>query len=170
MGTEVILILLALFAVALVAGAFGSLAGLGGGVVIVPVLTIFFGVNIHYAIGASIVSVIATSSGAAATYIKANLTNLKVGLFLEMATTLGALTGAFVGSYLAGPLLFLIFGLVLGLSSFAMWKKRHQELPENVHPDTWCRQLHLGDKYYDTVLKREVPYGVQGTRPALIAV
>lgn len=167
MGSEVILILLALFAVALVAGAFGSLAGLGGGVVIVPVLTIFFGVNIHYAIGASVVSVIATSSGAAATYIKANLTNLKVGLFLEMATTLGALTGAFVGSYLAGPLLFLIFGLMLAFSSFAMWQKRHQELPENVHPDKWSQQLHLADKYYDNVLKREVPYEVQGTRPAL---
>jgi uncharacterized membrane protein YfcA len=167
MGTEVILMLLALFGVALVAGAFGALAGLGGGVIIVPVLTIFFGVNIHYAIGASVVSVIATSSGAAATYIKANLTNLKIGLFLEMATTLGALTGAFVGSYLAGPVLFLVFGLVLALSSFAMWSKRKQELPENVRPDKWSRQLHLGDTYYDSVLKREVNYQVQGTRPAL---
>lgn len=167
MGTDVLLVLLALFGVALVAGAFGALAGLGGGVIIVPVLTLFFGVNIHYAIGASIVSVIATSSGAAATYIKSNLTNLKVGLFLEMATTLGALTGAFVGTYLAGPLLFLIFGLVLGLSSIVMWTKRNQELPENVRPDSWSRQLHLGDHYYDTVLKREVRYEVQGTRPAL---
>lgn len=167
MGTEVLLVLLALFGIALVAGAFGALVGLGGGVIIVPVLTLFFGVNIHYAIGASIVSVIATSSGAAATYIKSNLTNLKVGLFLEMATTLGALTGAFVGTYLAGPLLFLIFGLVLGLSSIVMWNKRKQELPENVQPDSWSRKLQLGDKYYDTVLKREVHYEVQGTRPAL---
>lgn len=167
MGTEVLLVLAALFGVALVAGAFGALAGLGGGVIIVPVLTLFFGVNIHYAIGASIVSVIATSSGAAATYIKSNLTNLKVGLFLEMATTMGALTGAFVGSYLAGPLLLMIFGLVMGLSCIVMWTKRNQELPENVHPDSWSRKLKLGDKYYDTVLKREIVYEVQGTRPAL---
>jgi uncharacterized membrane protein YfcA len=167
MGTETLLVLAALFGVALVAGAFGALAGLGGGIIIVPVLTLFFGVNVHYAIGASIISVIATSSGAAATYIKANLTNLKIGLFLEIATTLGALTGAFVGSYLAGPVLFLIFGLVLGLSSIAMWNKRNQGLPENVHPDKWSRELKLGDKYYDTVLKREVVYEVQGTRLAL---
>jgi uncharacterized protein len=167
MGTETLLVLAALFGVALAAGAFGALAGLGGGIIIVPVLTLFFGVNVHYAIGASIISVIATSSGAAATYIKANLTNLKIGLFLEIATTLGALSGAFVGSYLAGPVLFLIFGLVLGLSSIAMWNKRNQGLPENVHPDKWSRQLKLGDKYYDTVLKREVVYEVQGTRLAL---
>jgi uncharacterized protein len=167
MGIETLLVLAALFGVALVAGAFGALAGLGGGIIIVPVLTLFFGVDVHYAIGASIISVIATSSGAAATYIKANLTNLKIGLFLEIATTLGALSGAFVGSYLAGPVLFLIFGLVLGLSSIAMWNKRNQGLPENVHPDKWSRQLKLGDKYYDTVLKREVKYEVQGTRLAL---
>jgi uncharacterized protein len=167
MGTETLLVLAALFGVALAAGAFGALAGLGGGIIIVPVLTLFFGVNVHYAIGASIISVIATSSGAAATYIKANLTNLKIGLFLEIATTLGALSGAFVGSYLAGPVLFLIFGLVLGLSAIAMWNKRNQGLPENVHPDKWSRQLELGDKYYDTVLKREVKYEVQGTRLAL---
>jgi uncharacterized protein len=167
MGIETLLVLAALFGVALVAGAFGALAGLGGGIIIVPVLTLFFGVDVHYAIGASIISVIATSSGAAATYIKANLTNLKIGLFLEIATTLGALSGAFVGSYLAGPALFLIFGLVLGLSSIAMWNKRNQGLPENVHPDKWSRQLKLGDKYYDTVLKREVKYEVQGTRLAL---
>jgi uncharacterized membrane protein YfcA len=167
MGTETLLVLAALFGVALAAGAFGALAGLGGGIIIVPVLTLFFGVNVHYAIGASIISVIATSSGAAATYIKANLTNLKIGLFLEIATTLGALSGAFVGSYLAGPVLFLIFGLVLGISAIAMWNKRNQGLPENVHPDKWSRQLKLGDKYYDTVLKREVKYEVQGTRLAL---
>jgi uncharacterized membrane protein YfcA len=167
MGIEVIAVLLALFVVALVAGTFGALAGLGGGIIIVPALTLFFGVDVHYAIGASVVSVIATSSGAAATYIKANITNIKVGLFLEMATTVGALTGAFVGVYLAGPVLFLVFGLVLGLSAVVMWRKRHQELPQGVEPDNWSRQLKLGSHYYDSALGREINYEVQGTRPAL---
>lgn len=167
MGLDVILVLLALFAVALVAGTFGALAGLGGGIIIVPALTLFFGVDVHYAIGASVVSVIATSSGAAATYIKANITNIKVGLFLEMATTVGALCGAFIGVYLAGPILFLVFGLVLGLSAIVMWRKRNQELPQNVEPDNWSRKLELGSHYYDTSLGREVTYEVQGTKPAL---
>lgn len=167
MGIEVIAVLLALFAVALVAGTFGALAGLGGGIIIVPALTLFFGVDVHYAIGASVVSVIATSSGAAATYIKANITNIKVGLFLEMATTVGALTGAFVGVYLAGPILFLVFGLVLGLSAVVMWRKRHQELPQGVEPDDWSSKLKLGSHYYDASLGREVNYEVRGTRPAL---
>ncbi|HEX2914330.1 MAG TPA: sulfite exporter TauE/SafE family protein [Chloroflexia bacterium] len=167
MGIEVILVLVALFAVALFAGAFGALAGLGGGIIIVPVLTLFFKVNVHYAIGASIVSVIATSSGAAATYIKANITNVRVGLFLEMATTVGALTGAFVGAFLAGPVLFFIFGIVLGVSAIVMWGKRQQELPEGVVPDNWSRKLKLGNHYYDTALHKEVPYEVTGTRLAL---
>ena len=167
MGIDVIAVLLALFAVALVAGTFGALAGLGGGIIIVPVLTLFFGVDVHYAIGASVVSVIATSSGAAATYIKANITNIKVGLFLEMATTVGALSGAFIGVYLAGPILFLVFGLVLGLSAVVMWRKRNQELPHGVKPDDWSSKLKLGSHYYDGALGREINYEVQGTRPAL---
>lgn len=167
MNFELVITLLTLFAVALAAGAFGAMAGLGGGVIIVPILTIFFGINVHYAIGASVVSVIATSSGAAATYIKANISNVKVGLFLEMATTVGALTGAYIGVYLAGSYLFFVFGLVLGLSALMMWRKRNQELPANVQPDLWSRKLKLGSHYYDRVLKREVQYEVQGTKPAL---
>src|SRR3954467_14468951 len=82
------------------AGLLGSLTGLGGGVVIVPMLTLVFGVDIRYAIGASLVSVIATSSGAAAAYVREGFTNIRIGMFLEIATTLGALGGA----YLAGRL------------------------------------------------------------------
>ena len=167
MNNETVIVLVALFGVALAAGAFGALAGLGGGIIIVPVLTLFFGVNVHYAIGASVVSVIATSSGAASTYIKTNLTNLKVGLFLAIATTLGALSGAYVGVYLSGPILFGIFGMVLGLSAFVMWQKRNQELPINVQPDALSRRLELGSSYYDEALKREVKYEVQGTRLGL---
>jgi uncharacterized membrane protein YfcA len=167
MGIDTILILASLFGVALIAGTFGALAGLGGGIIIVPVLTLFFGVNVHYAIGTSIVSVIATSSGAATTYIKAKITNIRVGLFLEMATTLGALTGAYVGVYLSGPVLFFIFGLVLGLSALVMWRKHYQELPQKVEPDSWSQKLKLGSSYYDSALKQEVAYEVRGSRLAL---
>jgi len=167
MGLDTVLVLLALFAVAVAAGTFGALAGLGGGIIIVPVLTLFFGVNVHYAIGASVVSVIATSCGAAATYIKANLTNIRIGLFLEMATTVGALSGAFVGVYLAGPILFFIFAVVLGLSAFVMWRKRNQEQAQKVEPDSWSKKLKLGDHYFDSASGQEVAYEVQGARPAL---
>jgi uncharacterized membrane protein YfcA len=167
MSFEALITLVAIFGVAVVAGGFGALAGLGGGIVIVPVLTLFFKVNVHYAIGASVVSVIATSCGAAATYIKANITNTRVGLFLEMATTVGALTGAFVGVYIGGPALFFIFGVVLGISAFVMWQKRHEELPQGVQPDSWSRKLKLGSRYYDSALKREVVYEVRGTRLGL---
>ena len=80
------------------AGFLGSLTGLGGGVVIVPLLTLAFGVDIRYAIGASLVSVIATSSGAAAAYVKEGFTNIRIGMFLEIATTVGALGGAFLAA------------------------------------------------------------------------
>jgi uncharacterized protein len=85
-----------IFLSSLIAGLLGSLTGLGGGVVIVPVLTILFHIDIHYAIGASLVSVIATSSGAAAAYVREGFSNIRIGMFLEIATTLGALLGAYL--------------------------------------------------------------------------
>src|SRR3974390_3020396 len=89
-------------AVSFLAGLLGSLTGLGGGVVIVPLLTLALGVDIHYAIGASPVSVIATSSGAAAAYVKEGFSNIRIGMFLEMATTMGALFGALVATVVPG--------------------------------------------------------------------
>ena len=86
--------------VSFAAGLLGSLTGLGGGVVLVPLLTIFFHVDIRYAIGASLVSVIATSSGAAAAYVKEGISNIRIGMFLEMATTSGALLGAFLATWI----------------------------------------------------------------------
>src|SRR5512135_3163917 len=87
------------------AGLLGSLTGLGGGVVIVPLLTIAFGVDIKYAIGASLVSVIATSSGAASAYVKEGFTNMRIGMFLEIATVSGAILGAFLVARLSGPVI-----------------------------------------------------------------
>ena len=87
----------------LVAGFLGSLTGLGGGVVLVPLLTLFFHVDIRYAVGASLVSVIATSSGAAAAYVKEGFSNIRIGMFLEIATTLGALVGAYLALKVSSP-------------------------------------------------------------------
>jgi len=101
------------------AGFLGALTGLGGGVVIVPLLTLLFGVDIHYAIGAALVSVIATSSGAAAAYVREGYSNIRVGMFLEVATTVGALTGAALVLYLRVSVISVIFGIVLLYSAYS---------------------------------------------------
>ncbi len=113
-----------LFATSVAAGLLGALTGLGGGVVIVPVLVLLFGVDIRYAIGASLVSVIATSSGAAVAYVREGLSNIRIGMFLEVATTLGALLGAYLTAKISGHWIAIIFGVVLlysALSSFRSW-------------------------------------------------
>src|SRR5579883_1078570 len=97
----------------MIAGLIGALTGLGGGVVLVPLLTIFFHVDIRYAIGASLVSVIATSSGAAAAYVREGFSNIRIGMFLEIATTLGALLGAWLGTHVPTRALAIVFGVVL---------------------------------------------------------
>src|SRR5581483_8709345 len=101
------------YAVSAVAGFLGSLTGLGGGVVVTPVLTLLLGVDFHYAIGATLVSVIATSSGAAAAFVKEGFSNIRVGMFLEIATTLGAVAGAHLTALLPTSSLAVIFGAVL---------------------------------------------------------
>ena len=97
----------------MIAGLVGALTGLGGGVLLVPLLTLGFGINVRYAAGASLVSVIATSSGAAATYVRDGLTNIRIGILLEVATTLGAVAGALVADRLSTGVLAVIFGVVL---------------------------------------------------------
>jgi hypothetical protein len=112
------------FATSIAAGFLGALTGLGGGVVIVPVLVLLFGVDIRYAIGASLVSVIATSSGAAIAYVREGLSNIRIGMFLEVATTLGALLGAYLTAKISGHWIAILFGAVLlysALSSFRKW-------------------------------------------------
>src|SRR5271170_5100072 len=125
------------FGTSVLAGLLGALTGLGGGVVIVPVLVLLFKVDIRYAIGASIVSVIATSSGAAAAYVREGMTNLRAAMFLEIGTTTGAISGAFLAGVIPKEWLSLIFGLVLAYSAFAMLRhKRDRDAP--VPPDTWA--------------------------------
>jgi uncharacterized membrane protein YfcA len=113
-----------LFIGSLIAGFLGSLTGLGGGVVIVPLLTLAFGVDIRYAIGASLVSVIATSSGAAAAYVREGFSNIRVGMFLEIATTIGAIAGAVIAAYLKLSWIAIIFGLVLLYSAYEALQSR----------------------------------------------
>src|SRR5258707_1824992 len=107
-----LVIILLIFVSAMLAGTLGSLVGLGGGVLIVPLLTLAFGLPIRYAIGTSIVAVIATSSGAAAAYVRNNMTNMRIGLFLEMATTIGAICGAFLAGLLAPASPFFILWVI----------------------------------------------------------
>ncbi|WP_164001316.1 sulfite exporter TauE/SafE family protein [Pyxidicoccus caerfyrddinensis] len=147
------------------AGLLGSLLGIGGGLILIPVLTLWLKVDIHYAVGASIVSVIATSSGAAAAYVRDRMANMRVAMFLELATTAGALTGAYLAGLVAGRVVYLVFGTVMAYSALAMLRRMraHEETP--VPADALADQLALHGSYWDEASGREVPYRV--TRPLL---
>jgi hypothetical protein len=115
------------FGISAVAGCLGALTGLGGGVVVTPALTLLLGVDIRYAIGASLVSVIATSSGAAAAFVREGYSNIRIGMFLEIATTLGALFGAFLATRTPTAILSVIFGLVLLQAAWQSSRGRPRE-------------------------------------------
>jgi uncharacterized membrane protein YfcA len=110
------------------AGLLGSLTGLGGGFIIVPLLTIALHVDIHYAIGASLVSVIATSSGSAAAYVKEGITNMRLGMFLEIATTAGAMTGAMLAIYIPTHYIAILFGCILIASALLSLQKKAEHI------------------------------------------
>jgi len=152
------------FIVSIIAGALGSLLGLGGGIIIVPFLTLWMKVDVHYAIGASIVSVIATSSGAAAAYVRERLTNLRTAMFLEIATTTGALSGAYLAGILAGRWLYVIFGLVLGYSALVMLRNRVEHDLTHTPPDALADRLNLHASYHDEALGKDIAYRVRGTK------
>jgi uncharacterized membrane protein YfcA len=128
------------------AGLLGALTGLGGGVVIVPLLTLLFGVDIHYAIGAALVSVIATSSGAAAAYVREGYSNIRVGMFLEVATTIGALAGAALVLYLKVSVISVIFGVMLLYSAYASLSD-HAPPSANAEPDRIASWLRMDSTY-----------------------
>jgi uncharacterized membrane protein YfcA len=152
----------------LIGGILGSISGLGGGIVIVPVLTIFMHVRIEQAIGASIVSVIAVSSGAGSVYVKDRITNVRIAMFLEVSTAAGALLGA---GYLAGHInpgaLYILFGVLLLVSLIPIFAKLGEELPQNVHKDRLASALRLNSSYFDKHLGRDVAYQVTGIPWAL---
>jgi len=138
----VILLLVSIFA-----GIFGSIVGLGGAVVTTPVLTLLLGVDVHFAIGASIVSIIGTSSGAASTYVKDQMTNLRVGMFLEIATTSGAIVGAAVAIYANSFVLKLVFGSILAISLIPTLLKIGEDLPRNPELTGLSKRLGLTGSY-----------------------
>src|SRR6476659_733311 len=132
---------LSVLAISVVAGGLGSLLGLGG-IIIIPVLTLLFHIDIRYAIGASIVSVIATSSGAAATYVRERLANLRVAMVLELATTTGALSGALLAGRISTRWLYLIFGTVMAYSSLMMFRKMGGgDSSRSQRPAPWADRL-----------------------------
>jgi uncharacterized membrane protein YfcA len=151
-------------ATSLVAGFLGALTGLGGGTVLVPVLTLIFGVDIRYAIGASLISVIATSSGAAAAYVKEGFTNIRVGMFLEVATTLGALLGAFLATKVPTSLIAVIFGIVLLCSSY-LSSRAHVAHSTDAIPNPLATRLKLNGSY--PTLEGQQPYYVQNVSTGL---
>jgi uncharacterized protein len=135
-----------LSASALVAGLLGALTGLGGGVVLVPVLALFFHVDIRYAVGASLVSVIATSSGAAAAYVREGFSNIRIGMFLEIATTIGAIFGAYLALHVPTSAIGVVFGLVL-LYSAVLAGRRQPAVAVDHRPDRIAARLRLDGTY-----------------------
>jgi uncharacterized membrane protein YfcA len=139
------------------AGLLGALTGLGGGIIIVPMLTLIFHVDMRYAIGASLVSIIATSSGAAAAYVREGYTNVRVGILLEVATTVGALAGAVLAGFTPTRVLAILMGVVLLFTALRSMRPAapHLVLAE---PDRWARRLRL-DSTYPTATGKQ-PYSV----------
>ena len=157
---------LTVLAVLLAAGSFGAgllgaLTGLGGGLVVVPMMTLVFHIDLRYAIGASLVSVIATSSGAAAAYVREGYTNVRVGIFLEVATTVGALTGAGLAGFIPTSALAVLFGLVLLYTAYRSFKAP-EDHPTDLPPDPLAVRMRLNSTYPTASGIRA--YSVQGVK------
>jgi|SRR5580658_1525911 uncharacterized membrane protein YfcA len=146
------------WALSALAGFLGALTGLGGGVVVVPALTLALGVDIKFAIGASLVSVIATSSGAAAAYVREGYSNIRIGMFLEIATTLGAIAGAFLAGRVSTHALAIVFGLMLLQAAYQSFKGL-ADRGANAESDSLSKRLRLGGSY--PVDGKRQSYGVR---------
>jgi uncharacterized protein len=160
-STEALMLLL--FFASMAAGMLGALVGLGGGVLIVPLLTIGFNLDIRLAIGASIVCVIATSSGAGAALLRDRMTNFRIGTFLEVATTVGAISGALIAPHLPVRALSILFGLILLATIAPTLKKIGGESTLPTVSDPIALRLKLASAYPDRRLGRDVTYSVTGS-------
>ena len=143
--------------ISFVAGFLGSLLGLGGGMIVIPALTLILHVDIRVAIGASIISVIATSSGAAAAYVRDRLANLRVAMFLELGTTTGAIIGAYIAGIVHPRFLFILFGAILAYSAVAMLIGR-RATDEQTEIGAFTRHLKLSGSYFDDAAGIEIAY------------
>jgi uncharacterized protein len=146
-----------LFLVSIVAGFVGAMSGMGGGVILIPALTLL-GMDIKHAIAISIVSVIATSSGSASAYVRDGITNLKIGMFLEMFTIVGALVGAAITIVASPRPLFFVFGIVLLSSWLALFLQRHAGWTPVAQQDRFSQWLELDGSYYDQAAAQTITY------------
>ena len=150
-----------LFVAAFGASALGGVLGMASGIFIVPILTLLFGVNIHVAIGASLVSVIACSCGSAAPFLKGRLTNIRIAIVLETATTLGALTGVFLIGIIPTAYLYGLFAAILTISAQQMLARRREAMDTSApNVRSWATMLHLHSSFPDRALGQDVPYNV----------
>ncbi len=151
--------------IAVLAGFLGSLVGLGGGIIITPALTILFGIDIKYAIGASIIAVIATSSGSAIAFVRDHVSNMRVGMLLEVFTTAGGVVGALMAGIFSSKLLYIFFSLILLNSFYGMLKKtglitKVKKEEEKVENDKYADRYKLNSTYYDKATGKTVAYNV----------
>jgi len=154
---------LIMIGVGIFAGIAGAILGIGGGMIITPILTLGMGLNIKYAIRASIIAVIATRSGSTIAYLRDNVLNLRVAMFLEIATTIGAIVGALLTGVLDPKYLYLLFGCLLVFSGWNMYRKlrRGQEVLQRVEPDKIASKLKLNGSYYDKAEMKTIDYQVE---------
>jgi len=160
------LVLLLIALLCMSAGAIGALMGIGGGLIIIPLLTLGFGVPMQEAIGASLIGVIATSTGAASKYVKQGLTNVRLALFLEMSTTVGSIVGALIAVYTNQKVLFILFSMLLVYAAFTMLRRTELLFsPEEVAAEG--QMVDLSCRFVDPRSQCEVSYGVKGLRKGL---
>lgn len=136
---------LLIFFISIFAGFLGSLLGLGGGVIVVSILTLGLGIDIKYAVAASLIAVVATSSGAAASFLKDHLTNLRLAVLLEVGTVVGAIVGFFIATYINSQALYILFGFILIFSAIMMFQKKSDSRGTVTHP--WAKALNLNGQF-----------------------
>nr|WP_164505146.1 sulfite exporter TauE/SafE family protein [Companilactobacillus hulinensis] len=155
--------MLLLLIMGIAAGCLGAVLGIGGGMIITPVLTIMMGMDIKYAIGASIISVIATSSGSTIAYLKDDMLNLRVAMFLEIATTVGAIMGALLVGVFSSTFLYVLFGFFLLYSTYNMIRKLMDKKGESIYTsdDKIVNKLNLASTYYDKAEQKQVDYSMK---------
>lgn len=157
--------------VSVLAGATGAILGLGGGIILVPFLTLVMKVDIQTAIATSLISIVATSSGAAASYLKDRLTNVRLAVLLELGTVSGAMTGFFLHKYIPQFFLFTLFGFFIFWSSLQMFRQRHQsEVPQGVVNHPWSDRLRLSSEVMDSESGTMRPYAVARVPIGLVAM
>ena len=153
---------LLMLCIGIFAGVMGAILGIGGGMII-PIVTLALGMDIKYAIGASIIAVIATSSGSTIAFLRDDVLNLRVAMFLEIFTTIGAIIGALLTGVFNPMILYVLFGALLVFSSWNMYRKlrRGQEVLKRVEPDKLAEKFKLNSSYYDKNLHRQIDYQVE---------